>query len=130
LRCAAADRFDLKLLVPYESDEVTAADHRQPRRPAFAPVAHLTVGGLRDWLLSDATTPGPGRTGPGPDARDGGGGQQADAQPGPDAGGAKVPGHDAFRNTIGLPGHLAVRLQPNHPTDDPARHGRLRCSTG
>jgi ethanolamine ammonia-lyase large subunit len=24
-----------------------------------------------------------------------------------------------FRNTIGLPGHLAVRLQPNHPTDDP-----------
>jgi ethanolamine ammonia-lyase large subunit len=25
-----------------------------------------------------------------------------------------------FRNTIGLPGRLAVRLQPNHPTDDPA----------
>jgi len=24
-----------------------------------------------------------------------------------------------FRNTIGLPGHVAVRLQPNHPTDDP-----------
>ena len=23
-----------------------------------------------------------------------------------------------FRNTIGLPGRLAVRLQPNHPTDD------------
>jgi ethanolamine ammonia-lyase large subunit len=25
----------------------------------------------------------------------------------------------AFRNTIGLPGRLSVRLQPNHPTDDP-----------
>jgi ethanolamine ammonia-lyase large subunit len=25
-----------------------------------------------------------------------------------------------FRNTLGLPGHLAVRLQPNHPTDAPA----------
>ncbi len=25
-----------------------------------------------------------------------------------------------FRNTIGLPGTMAVRLQPNHPTDDPA----------
>jgi ethanolamine ammonia-lyase large subunit len=25
-----------------------------------------------------------------------------------------------FRTTIGLPGRLAVRLQPNHPTDDPA----------
>lgn len=24
-----------------------------------------------------------------------------------------------FRNTIGLPGTMAVRLQPNHPTDDP-----------
>src|SRR5260221_6611860 len=23
-----------------------------------------------------------------------------------------------FRNTLGLPGHLSVRLQPNHPTDD------------
>ena len=23
-----------------------------------------------------------------------------------------------FRNTLGLPCHLAVRLQPNHPTDD------------
>lgn len=26
----------------------------------------------------------------------------------------------AFRNTIGLPGHLSTRLQPNHPTDDMA----------
>ena len=26
-----------------------------------------------------------------------------------------------FRNTLGLPGTLSVRLQPNHPTDDP--HG-------
>jgi len=24
-----------------------------------------------------------------------------------------------FRNTLGLRGHLATRLQPNHPTDDP-----------
>src|SRR5712692_246090 len=24
-----------------------------------------------------------------------------------------------FRNTVGLPGRLSVRLQPNHPTDDP-----------
>ena len=25
----------------------------------------------------------------------------------------------AFRTTVGLPGRLSVRLQPNHPTDDP-----------
>ena len=30
-----------------------------------------------------------------------------------------------FRNTIGLPGTMAVRLQPNHPTDDRAGHRRL-----
>ena len=24
----------------------------------------------------------------------------------------------AFRNTLGLPGRLSVRIQPNHPTDD------------
>jgi ethanolamine ammonia-lyase large subunit len=28
-----------------------------------------------------------------------------------------------FRNTIGLPGRLSIRLQPNHPTDDPAGIG-------
>jgi ethanolamine ammonia-lyase large subunit len=30
-----------------------------------------------------------------------------------------VPVITRFRNTLGLPGRLAVRLQPNHPTDDP-----------
>ena len=24
-----------------------------------------------------------------------------------------------FRTTLGLPGRVAIRLQPNHPTDDP-----------
>src|SRR5262245_10338420 len=40
-------------VVPYESDEVTRliVDSHDPA--AFAPIAHLTVGGLRDWLLSD-----------------------------------------------------------------------------
>jgi ethanolamine ammonia-lyase large subunit len=32
--------------------------------------------------------------------------------------GAKCRVTTAFRNTIGLPGRLSVRLQPNHPTDD------------
>jgi len=33
--------------------------------------------------------------------------------------GRKLHVTSAFRNTLGLPGRLAVRLQPNHPTDDP-----------
>ena len=28
-----------------------------------------------------------------------------------------------FRTTVGLPGRLSTRLQPNHPTDDPAGVG-------
>ena len=40
-------------VVPYEADEVTRLilDTHDPA--AFAPVAHLTVGGLRDWLLAE-----------------------------------------------------------------------------
>ena len=35
----------------------------------------------------------------------------------PVAGGAYVV--TRFRDTLGLPGRMAVRIQPNHPTDDP-----------
>src|SRR5262245_59962827 len=44
--------------VPYETDEVTRLIMDTHVREAFAPVAHLTVGGFRDWLLSDAATTG------------------------------------------------------------------------
>ena len=43
--------------IPYETDEVTRLIIDTHDKAAFAPVAHLTVGGLRDWLLSDAATP-------------------------------------------------------------------------
>ncbi len=86
---------------------------------AFAEIAHLTVGDFRNWLLSsttdaDALT----RIAAGPHAGDGRGGVEADAQSGSDRGGAQTSGVTRFRNTIGLPGHMSVRLQPNHPTDD------------
>src|ERR1700754_1726846 len=43
-------------VVPYDIDEVTRLiiDTHDPR--AFAPIASLTVGGFRDWLLSDEAT--------------------------------------------------------------------------
>src|SRR5215510_11501987 len=44
-------------VVPYEADEVTRLIVDSHDRSAFAPVAHLTVGGLRDWLLADEATP-------------------------------------------------------------------------
>jgi ethanolamine ammonia-lyase large subunit len=106
-------------LVPYESDEVTRLIIDSHSAAAFAPVSHLTVGDFRDWLLSDAATPAVLRT----------------LAPGlmPEMAAAvsklmrvqdlmlvarRCRVTTAFRSTIGLPGHLAVRLQPNHPTDD------------
>src|SRR5579871_3306164 len=43
-------------LVPYETDEVTRLIMDSHDAAAFAPIAHLTVGGFRDWLLSYEVT--------------------------------------------------------------------------
>jgi ethanolamine ammonia-lyase large subunit len=106
-------------VVPYEADEVTRLILDSHDAEAFAPVAHLTVGGFRDWLLSSAAD----------------GSTLAALAPGltPEmvaavsklmrvqdllwvASQCRVV--TRFRSTIGLPGRLAVRLQPNHPADD------------
>ena len=43
-------------VVPYEDDEVTRLIADTHDAEAFAPVRSLTVGELRDWLLSDEAT--------------------------------------------------------------------------
>ena len=112
--------FLQEALIPYERDEVTRLIVDTHDAAAFAPIAHLTVGDFRNWLLSDAADEAalaalrPGLT------------------PEMAAAVSKLMRHQdlilvarkcrvvtRFRNTIGLPGHLAVRLQPNHPTDSP-----------
>lgn len=112
-------RFLDEPVIPYESDEVTRLICDSHVAAAFALVAHLTVGGFRDWLLSDAAT----------------GDALAALAPGltPEmvaavskimrlqdlvSVAAKRRVVTRFRTTIGLPGRLATRLQPNHPTDD------------
>jgi ethanolamine ammonia-lyase large subunit len=106
-------------VVPYETDEVTRLilDSHDPA--AFARVASLTVGGFREWLLSPAAD----------------GATLAALAPGitPEmaaavskimrlqdliAVAAKCRVITRFRNSLGLPGRLSTRLQPNHPTDD------------
>ncbi len=106
-------------LVPYEHDEITRLIIDTHDAMAFALVRHLTVGDFRNWLLSDAadsatlTALAPGIT------------------PEMAAAVSKIMRHQdlilvaqkcsvvtAFRNTLGLRGHMATRLQPNHPTDD------------
>lgn len=49
--------FLSEAVVPYEADEVTRLIQDGHDAAAFAAIAHLTVGGLRDWLLSDAAEP-------------------------------------------------------------------------
>jgi len=114
--------FTEDLVVPYETDAVTRliVDAYAGSREAFAPVARLTVGEFRDWLLSDHATP---------DAL-------AALAPAlmPEMAAAvsklmrvqdlihvarKINVVSHFRTTVGLPGRLSTRLQPNHPTDDP-----------
>ena len=106
-------------VVPYEDDDVTRLILDSHHNLAFAPVSHLTVGDLRNWLLGDAADSA----------------SLAALAPGltPEMVAAvsklcrlqdlvliarKCSVVTRFRGTLGLPGRLATRLQPNHPTDD------------
>ncbi|PWR00634.1 ethanolamine ammonia-lyase subunit EutB [Leucothrix pacifica] len=112
-------RFLQEALIPYESDEVTRLIMDEHDADAFAPVSHLTVGDFRNWLLSDQATPEILTA------------LHQGITPEMAAAVSKIMRNQdlilvaqkcqvtsAFRNTIGLPGHLSTRLQPNHPTDD------------
>jgi ethanolamine ammonia-lyase large subunit len=108
-------------VVPYEDDEVTRLIVDKHDAKAFAAVSHLTVGGLRDWLLSD-------------NAQEKSLAALASGlTPEMVAAVSKISRNQdlvliaqkcrvvtKFRNTIGLKGRLSTRLQPNHPTDDSA----------
>src|SRR5580698_4272946 len=108
-------------VVPYETDEVTRLIVDTHDAEAFAPIRSFTVGELRNWLLSDGATPA----------------RIAALAPGitPEMAAAvsklmrvqdlitaasKIRVVTRFRTTVGLAGRLSARLQPNHPTDDPA----------
>ena len=108
-------------VIPYETDEVTRliCDTHDPA--AFAPIAHLTVGGLRDWLLGDeATSPALHALAPGLTPEMVAAVSKLCRLQDLVVVAARCSTVTRFRNTIGLPGRLSVRLQPNHPTDDPA----------
>jgi len=113
-------RFLQEPLIDPETDEVSRLILSQHDPGAFEPIAHLTVGELRNWLLSDTC------------------GERSlksvawGLTPEMVAAVSKLMRNQdlvlaarkcrvvsAFRSTIGLPGRMSVRLQPNHPTDDP-----------
>ena len=108
------------LVVPYETDEVTRLIVDSHDAAAFAAISHLTVGAFRDWLLSNATD-GAALTAVAPGITPEMAAAVSKLMRNQDliAVARKIRIITAFRNTLGLPGRLAVRLQPNHPTDDP-----------
>jgi ethanolamine ammonia-lyase large subunit len=106
-------------VVPYERDELTRHVEDELDDAAFRAVAHLTVGQFREWLLDIETT----------------GATLRAVSPGltPEmvAAAAKLMSNFDLmtvgskcqvvvraNNTLGLPGRLSSRCQPNHPTDD------------
>ncbi|MBB3897594.1 ethanolamine ammonia-lyase subunit EutB [Roseococcus suduntuyensis] len=104
-------------VIPYEADDVTRLimDGHDPN--AFAPIAHLTVGGFRDWLLAAPPEALPPiRRGITPEMA----AAVSKIMRVSDlvAVAAKCRVVTRFRNTIGLAGTLSIRLQPNDPTDD------------
>jgi ethanolamine ammonia-lyase large subunit len=107
-------------VVPYEVDEVTRLILDSHDRTAFAPVSAMSVGEFREWLLAYSTD-GEALTR-----------LARGLTPEMAAAVSKIMGNQdlilvaskirvvtRFRNTLGLAGRLSVRLQPNHPTDDP-----------
>ncbi|TCK09356.1 ethanolamine ammonia-lyase subunit EutB [Marinobacterium mangrovicola] len=112
-------QFLQEALIPYEQDEITRLIMDDHSAEAFAPISHLTVGDFRNWLLSDEASSEVLTS-----VRDGITPEMAAAV-------SKLMRNQdlilvakkchvasAFRDTIGLPGHLSTRIQPNHPTDD------------
>ncbi len=107
-----------EVVVPYETDEVTRLIIDSHDRAAFASLSHMTVGDFRDWLLSyeaDSATLASLARGITPEMA----AAVSKLMRNQDliAVAAKCHVTTRFRNTLGLPGHLACRLQPNHPTD-------------
>lgn len=108
-------------LIPYEQDEVTRLIIDEHAASAFASVSSFTVGDFRNWLLGpEADEAALTRLAPG-------------LMPEMVAAVSKLMRVQdlilvtrkcrvvtRFRDTIGLAGRMSTRLQPNHPTDDPA----------
>jgi len=122
-QCALADvalaRFLSEEIVPYETDEVTRLIVDSHDAEAFAPVRSLTVGELRDWLLSDeATGERIAALGAGLTPEMAAAVSKLMRVQDLIAAARKIRVVTRFRTTVGLAGRLSTRLQPNHPTDD------------
>jgi ethanolamine ammonia-lyase large subunit len=106
-------------VVPYELDEITRLVEDSLDDAAFAAVKHLSVGQFREWLLDTRTT-GPTMRAVAPGLTPEMAAATCKLMSNMDlmVVGAKAEVVVRANNTLGLPGRLSSRLQPNHPTDD------------
>src|SRR5205823_5384257 len=113
-------RFLDEPLIPYEQDEVTRLILDTHNAQAFSPVRNLSVGQFRDWLLGYETdTAVLTALAPGLIPEMVAAVSKLMSNQDLILAAKKCSVVTRFRNTLGLPGRLSVRLQPNHPTDDP-----------
>jgi ethanolamine ammonia-lyase large subunit len=106
-------------VIPYEDDEVTRLIVDTHDRDAFHEIASCTVGDFRDWLLLESTdTEALTRVARGVTPEMAAAVSKLMRNQDLIAVSRKCRVVTRFRNTIGLEKRLAVRLQPNHPTDD------------
>ncbi|TAH51069.1 MAG: ethanolamine ammonia-lyase subunit EutB [Betaproteobacteria bacterium] len=111
--------FLSEALIPDEDDAVTRLIVDTHDGAAFAEIGHLTVGDFRDWLLAHSTDAQVlARVAPGITPEMAAAVSKLMRNQDLIAVARKCRVVTRFRDTIGLPGRLAVRLQPNHPTDD------------
>jgi ethanolamine ammonia-lyase large subunit len=109
-----------ELIIPYEQDEVTRLIVDSHDKEAFKQVSHLSAGDFRNWLLNDKVdTPVLQSLAPGLTPEMAAAVSKIMSLQDLIAVSKKCRVVTRFRNTIGLEGRLSVRLQPNHPTDDP-----------
>ncbi|WOH68288.1 ethanolamine ammonia-lyase subunit EutB [Bradyrhizobium sp. BWA-3-5] len=112
-------QFLNEAVIPYEDDEVTRLIIDTHAAQAFAPISSFTVGGFRDWLLSDAATSETlAKVSRGITPEMAAGVSKLMRNQDLILVASKCAVTTAFRNTIGLKGRMSVRLQPNHPFDD------------
>lgn len=112
--------FLTEALIPYGDDEVTRLimDSHDPL--AFDPIAAMTVGDFRDWLLAyDTDTQTLRAVAPGITPEMAAAVSKLMRNQDLILVASKIEVISRFRTTIGRKGCLSTRLQPNHPTDDP-----------
>ncbi len=112
-------RFLNEALIPYEDDEVTRLIIDTHDAAAFAEIARLTVGDFRNWLLADETDSATlARVAPGITPEMAAAVCKLMRNQDLILAASKCRVTTAFRGTLGLPGRMSTRLQPNHPLDD------------